>query len=175
MCCTTGLLWFSENDYVSARIAKICSDSGLQDCPRELLLAIMDDMYEPLASLFSAGDPLPDLAVFSTTSIRRRPNGRIDLLELYFPVIELDGNRILGEPFIDTTFDGYKLRPGESPVYNIGRGDCLTNDQMKSVNPDVPDGALLAGIDSLFENARASSESCRDEVGGPIEIGRAHV
>jgi hypothetical protein len=133
------------------------------------LCAIRDDLHGALTALF-AENPLPDLpSAFSAFSVRRKRNGEIDLLELNFPVIAAsDGHRLLGEPEIKSHLEG--VLPSGPFVYHIGRSDCLTKDLEKRLDPDLPDGNVLKDIDNIFETARAVNGSCRDEVGGPIDV-----
>jgi len=154
--------------YVSSRIQRICAEDTLRDSPRELLSAIRDDVQGALTALF-AESPLPDLpSVFSALSVRRTPIGEIDLLELDFPVVTSDGNPLLGEPTIKAHLEGELPRgPFHFPV---GRPDCLPKDVQKIADPDLPDAAILTGVDKIFEAVGAFSRSCRDEVGGPIDV-----
>jgi hypothetical protein len=169
LCGTTGVLTLPPDIYVSDRVARLCAKVHLQDSPRELLYAIRADMHGPLVELFTEY-PLPDDApsVFSAFSIHRRLNGKVDLLSLEFPIITQGTNRLLAEPIIRPHFENYKVR--EAVAYHDGRGDCLTPDILRRVNPDFDDDSVLAGIDYIFESAKAFSQSCRNEIGGPIDI-----
>jgi|ERR1017187_2872418 hypothetical protein len=170
LCATSGVLMLSPDVYVASRVARICAEVRLQDSPRELLSAIRDDMHRPLVDLFTK-NPLPDdlPSVFSAFSIRRSRNGEIDILNLDFPVVTgSDGRRLLGKPTTISQLEG--LRPPGRFVYHHSRGDCLPKDLNQMVDPDLPDNIVLVAVDAIFESARASTQSCRDEIGGPIDV-----
>jgi len=114
-------------------------------------------------------EALPDLpTVFNAFSARRNSSGEIDLLELSFPVVANNGQRTLGEPQITPHFEG--VIPPSDFLYPIGRPDCLPNNPGSFVNPNHQDDEILKGVDELFNKARSASDSCRDEIGGPIDV-----
>jgi hypothetical protein len=183
LCATSGVLMLPPDLYVSSVIQSICGDNSFIDSPRELLYAIRDEMHGPLSMLCEA-NPLPDLpSIFSVISVLRVRTGEIDLLDLDFPIVMNDGIRMLGEPVIKSHLEG--ALPRGPFVYHHSRGDCLPH---YVTNPDtafdliVPvagghlkdklfsDEEVLLEIDSIFEAVTAANKSCRDEVGGPIDV-----
>jgi hypothetical protein len=168
LCGIGGVLMLGPDSYVSNRIVKLCADEKLEDHPRKLLLAIASDMQGAIAELFME-HPLPDLPfAFSAFSIQRTSTGQIDLLDLEFPIVRDSAGRRLGTPAVRTHIEG-RVPPGPF-VYHIGRGDCLTKGPERKLDPNASDDILLRGIDNIFAGVQAENESCRDEVGGPIDI-----
>jgi hypothetical protein len=58
-------------------------------------------------------------------------------------------------------------------IYHSSRGDCIQHwiDRLNQlVHPDNDDGALLSGVDQVFQIARSTSQSCQDEISGPIDV-----
>jgi hypothetical protein len=115
-----------------------------------------------------ANRALPDMpSIFSAFAVQRSSNGKVDLLELDFPLsIASSGARSIGEPMLTTQFEGVT----GMFIYHHSRGDCLPEDLTRRVHPDMADTALLAGIDNVFDAARKKSKSCGDEVGGAIDV-----
>ena len=73
----------------------------------------------------------------------------------------------MAEPTITARIDGI-IPPGPF-VYHASRGDCLPAD-LSGLDSDSPDSKVLGDVDKIFEAARATNASCRDEIGGPIDV-----
>ena len=155
-------------EYIPRRVAGLCSDERLRDRPRDLLEAIRDDLHEPLLSSFQK---YPDTfqwilgdhkVIFQAFSVRRRPGGQVDLLQLMFPMSEVDGRAVLHEPEIDVFCDAV---PGaRGPAYCAGGFDSKLPGLPP--NPNYPDDQILAGMDRLYKIA----SDLDDAIGVPHQI-----
>lgn len=168
LCGMSGVLTLPPDVYVSSGVARLCSGSEFRDSPRDLLRAIRDDMREPLTAAFSE-NPLPDLpTIFSAFSVRRQRSGEVAFWDLDFPIKKTpNGDRSLGEPTLISRIEGIPTGPF---YYHVGRGDCLPGDLIKRVHPDSPEADILRGVDDIFDLAMTLNKSCRDEIGGPIDV-----
>jgi hypothetical protein len=115
-----------------------------------------------------ANRALPEMpSIFGAFAVQRRSNGKVDLLELEFPLsTSPSGTRSIGEAVVTTRFEGLT----GMFMYHHSRGDCLPEDLTRRVHPDMADTALLPGIDDVFDAARKKSKSCGEEVGGAIDV-----
>jgi hypothetical protein len=130
--------------------------------------AIEHELFAPITSLF-ADHSLPESPfVFAAFVIRKEPGGRLDLLELQFVVDTAPGgDRTIGEPHLIVHMEG--AVPRGRFAFSLG-GDCLTKGLEQKLDPDLPDEAVLAGIDGIFKAAKAESPVFDNRIGGPIDV-----
>ena len=169
LCGTHGVLMLAPDIYVSDRISRFCNDKKYQDSPQQILAAIRDDMRDPLFDLFNA-HPLPDgPSVFGALAISRKRTGELSFWKLDFPIVEKAPKvRSIAEPTIEPIIEGM---PQSFFHFAEARGDCLPVNFTKMVHPDNSEAEILRGVDEIFSLIAASpDQSCRNEVGGPIDV-----
>jgi len=165
VCGILGVSRLGPEIYVADRISALCALTSLQDSPRELLEAIRDDLAPSLTAIF-AERPVPrgSSAVFSAFVIRRHHEGKVDLLELSFPVIVHGTARTMGDPVVKTQMADTVPRG----VFAYTHGNQAPPNKLhERLDPDrLSDEAVLSAMDDFF----AACESAYGSVGGPIDV-----
>lgn len=166
-CGIGGVLELSATDRIADRVLAFCSRQDLRDSPQKLLLAIRDDLFYSIKTLFESelrfklradvGEQL-----FTAFCIKRAPTGEIDFWELCFA----PSGESLAEPELNARVENsIPLGPF---IYSTGftGAESVVN----HIKPDLSDDELiLQSADATFlETTREKLYA--GEVGGPVDV-----
>jgi hypothetical protein len=110
---------------------------------------------------------LPDTQIFFVAfCLTRERTGDVDLLELRFPLCNLEGP-VLGEPEIITHME--REIPRGTYCYNLGP-KCLVNDPLNPLDLDSSDDAILCAVEPMISGFKQADAVCREEIGELISV-----
>jgi hypothetical protein len=149
------------------------SNATLRDRPRAFLEALKAELRAPFTKMF-LDEPgrfqwlLPDTKIFFVAfCLMRERTGEVDLLELRFPLCNLEGVAVLGEPEIIKHME--REIPRGSFCYNLGPA-CLVNDPLNALDLDSSDDAILRAVDPMISGFKQADAMCREDFGELISV-----
>jgi hypothetical protein len=171
----TGLIhlprrWpWEREELIPDCVSRLCANPYLADRPLAFLGALQDYLYARLVRLFKKQSKftcVPSDSVFSGFYISCQPDGALDFLELQFPLEDHNVIPELGLPSIVVHIKEQIPRPF---MFNVGP-TFLIESQLPLVDPGGPDDQIRAAINRTIAAAQAADETCRAEIGGPINM-----